>query len=51
MKKYKWKVGLLSEFAPSLETGIVGVSESCLLGFNKNKGEEISLRLRTGTAK
>ena len=30
-----------------METGIVGVTEGCLLGFNKNKGQEISLRLRT----
>eukprot|EP00039_Didymoeca_costata_P006099 m.87498 g.87498 ORF g.87498 m.87498 type:complete len:309 (+) comp13110_c0_seq4:123-1049(+) len=47
MAKHEWKVGLLSEFAPSMETGIVGVTDSCLLGFNKNKGQEISLRLRT----
>eukprot|EP00038_Savillea_parva_P009145 m.181536 g.181536 ORF g.181536 m.181536 type:complete len:625 (+) comp15299_c0_seq1:153-2027(+) len=47
MRKYKWTVGTLSEFAPSLQTGIVGVSSGCLLGYNKNRGEEISLRLRT----
>ena len=38
---------MLSEFAPSLETGIVGVTDSCLLGYNQNKGEKIALRLRT----
>jgi hypothetical protein len=40
----RWRVGLLSEMPPE---GIVGVSESCVLGFNVNKGQEISLRLRT----
>ena len=40
-------VGLLSEFAPSMQTGLVGVTGGCLLGFNKNRGQEISLRLRT----
>lgn len=47
MEKYRWKVGVLSEFAPSMETGLVGVTKGCLLGFNRNKGQEISLRLRT----
>lgn len=44
MKKYKWQVGVMSELAPE---GYVGVSPKCLLGFNKNRGQEISLRLRT----
>ena len=47
MKKYEWSVGLLTELPPSLETGLMGVSDHCLLGLNKNKGEEILLRLRT----
>ena len=48
MKKYGWYVHMLKEFPPSMETGIVGVTGSCLLGFNENKGEVIGLRLRTG---
>ena len=44
MKKHKWNVGLLREMPPE---GQVGVSASCLMGLNKNKGEEILLRLRT----
>lgn len=48
MENHQWGVGLLKEFAPSLETGLVGVTEGCLLGYNRNKGEEIALRLRTG---
>ena len=47
MRKHSWRVGVLSEFAPGLDTGVVGVTQSCLLGFNRNKGQEISLRLRT----
>eukprot|EP00730_Choanoeca_flexa_P001640 TRINITY_DN10721_c0_g1_i4.p2 TRINITY_DN10721_c0_g1~~TRINITY_DN10721_c0_g1_i4.p2 ORF type:complete len:584 (+),score=136.55 TRINITY_DN10721_c0_g1_i4:2795-4546(+) len=47
MKKYKWSVGLLKEFKPSMETGLVGVTQGCLLGYNQNKGEVIALRLRT----
>lgn len=27
--------------------GLVGVSQVCILGYNRNKGQEISLRLRT----
>eukprot|EP00040_Diaphanoeca_grandis_P029440 m.172451 g.172451 ORF g.172451 m.172451 type:complete len:694 (+) comp31685_c8_seq3:611-2692(+) len=45
--KYQWTVGELTEFAPGLDTGMVGITNGCLLGFNKNKGQEISLRLRT----
>ena len=47
MRKYEWSVGLLTELPPSLETGLIGVCDHCLLGLNKNKGEEILLRLRT----
>lgn len=45
MAKYKWKVGLLKEFPPA--DGKVGVDNQCLLGYNKNRGMEIGLRLRT----
>ena len=38
------QVCLLSEMAPE---GKVGVSAMCVLGYNVNKGREISLRLRT----
>lgn len=44
MAKHRWNVGMLSEMAPE---GKVGVSESCLMGLNKNAGQEILLRLRT----
>eukprot|EP00850_Spirogloea_muscicola_P023673 SM000376S13705 [mRNA] locus=s376:65225:69644:- [translate_table: standard] len=44
LHKYKWRIGIMTELAP---VGYVGVSPKCLLGFNKNRGEEISLRLRT----
>ncbi|KAI8470561.1 MAG: WLM domain-containing protein [Monoraphidium minutum] len=39
-----WRVPLLSEMPPE---GRVGVSAVCVLGFNVNQGQEISLRLRT----
>ncbi|KAK4762261.1 hypothetical protein SAY87_030145 [Trapa incisa] len=48
MNKYRWRVGVMTEMAP---VGYVGVSPKCLLGFNKNCGEEISLRLRTDDLK
>ncbi|KAJ4747500.1 Ubiquitin and WLM domain-containing metalloprotease [Rhynchospora pubera] len=48
MNKHKWRVGIMTEMAP---VGYVGVSPKCILGFNKNKGEEISLRLRTDDLK
>ncbi|CAG8456244.1 17783_t:CDS:2 [Funneliformis caledonium] len=38
MKKYKWNVGTLRELSPV---------EKDILGFNKNRGELITLRLRT----
>ena len=44
LEKHKWRVGCLKEMLPK---GLVGVSASCLMGLNKNKGEEIILRLRT----
>ncbi|KAG0555120.1 hypothetical protein KC19_12G146000 [Ceratodon purpureus] len=44
MNKHKWQVGIMTELAP---VGYVGISPKCLLGFNKNRGQEISLRLRT----
>ncbi|PIN09131.1 hypothetical protein CDL12_18283 [Handroanthus impetiginosus] len=48
MNKHRWRVGILTEMAP---IGYVGVSPKCVLGFNKNHGEEISLRLRTDDLK
>jgi len=44
MAKHRWDVGRLVEFPPE---GQVGVSGTCLLGYNKNAGQEIGLRLRT----
>jgi hypothetical protein len=48
MNKHRWRVGIMTEMAPE---GYVGVSPRCILGFNKNHGEEISLRLRTDDLK
>mmetsp|Transcript_44427 Transcript_44427/g.71198 ORF Transcript_44427/g.71198 Transcript_44427/m.71198 type:complete len:522 (+) Transcript_44427:572-2137(+) len=48
LKKHKWKIGALTEMYPE---GYVGVSDVCLLGVNINKGQEISLRLRTDDLK
>ena len=48
MNKHRWRVGIMTELAP---IGYVGVSPKCILGFNKNHGEEISLRLRTDDLK
>ncbi|XVF71820.1 hypothetical protein PTKIN_Ptkin12aG0070200 [Pterospermum kingtungense] len=48
MNKHQWRVGVMTEMAP---VGYVGVSPKCILGFNKNHGEEISLRLRTDDLK
>ncbi|XP_057759851.1 uncharacterized protein LOC130980211 isoform X2 [Arachis stenosperma] len=48
MNKHCWCVGIMSEMAP---VGYVGKSPKCLLGLNKNQGEEISLRLRTDDLK
>lgn len=44
MKKYKWSVGRLSEMPPE---GKVGISDVCLMGLNRNAGQQILLRLRT----
>jgi len=44
MKKHEFQVGTLSEMPPE---GQVGVSPECLMGLNKNAGQEILLRLRT----
>jgi hypothetical protein len=44
MRKHKWRVPLLAEMPPE---GKVGVSESCVLGYNVGAGREIHLRLRT----
>ncbi|CAI8597919.1 unnamed protein product [Vicia faba] len=44
MNKHRWRVGIMTEMAP---IGYVGVSPKCILGFNENHGDEISLRLRT----
>lgn len=41
-------MGLLSEMPPE---GKVGVSAMCVLGYNVNNGQEISLRLRTDDLK
>eukprot|EP00803_Ostreobium_quekettii_P008901 evm.model.scf_770.4 EVM.evm.TU.scf_770.4 scf_770:24332-27050(-) len=48
MNKHRWSVGLLSEMPPE---GKVGISRMCILGYNVNKGQEISLRLRTDDLK
>ncbi|XP_031380035.1 uncharacterized protein LOC116195184 [Punica granatum] len=48
MNEHRWRVGIMTEMAP---VGYVGVSPKCILGFNKNHGEEISLRLRTDDLK
>ncbi|XP_025014855.2 uncharacterized protein LOC8265583 isoform X2 [Ricinus communis] len=48
MNKHRWRVGIMTEMAP---VGYVGVSPKCILGLNKNHGEEISLRLRTDDLK
>lgn len=48
MSRHRWTVGLLSEMPPE---GKVGVSAVCVLGYNVNKGQEISLRLRTDDLK
>ena len=44
MERHGWRVGRLVEFPP---VGEVGVSEACLLGYNRGRGQEIGLRLRT----
>jgi len=44
MERRQWAVGLLAEMPPQ---GLVGVSSSCLMGLNRNRGQSIHLRLRT----
>jgi len=44
MKKHQFQVGCLSEMPPD---GHVGVDSECVMGLNKNAGEEIFLRVRT----
>merc|ERR1711907_278654 len=48
MEKRRWHVGALRELPP---LGKVGVSPVCLLGLNRNFGEEILLRIRTDDMK
>lgn len=48
MNKHQWNVGCLKEMYPE---GKVGESEVCILGLNRNKGQEILLRLRTDDLK
>lgn len=44
MKKHNWNVGSLAELYPE---GKVGESEVCVMGLNRNKGQQILLRIRT----
>jgi hypothetical protein len=44
MAQHKWKVGSLAELYPD---GKVGESAVCVMGLNKNKGQQILLRIRT----
>lgn len=44
LAEHRWTVGALKEMPPE---GLVGVSASCLMGLNRNRGQEIILRLRT----
>jgi hypothetical protein len=48
MKKHNWKVGSLAELYPE---GKVGESEVCVMGLNRNKGQQILLRIRTDDLK
>mmetsp|Transcript_44629 Transcript_44629/g.72672 ORF Transcript_44629/g.72672 Transcript_44629/m.72672 type:complete len:311 (-) Transcript_44629:748-1680(-) len=48
MTKHRWRVGRLAEMYPE---GLVGVDPVCVLGYNTNKGQEITLRLRTDDMK
>ena len=48
MEKHRWKVPVLKELYPD---GKVGESEECIMGLNKNNGEEILLRIRTDDLK
>lgn len=44
MVKHKWQVGSLAELYPK---GKVGESAVCVMGLNRNKGQQILLRIRT----
>jgi len=44
MKRHQFQVGCLSEMPPE---GQVGVDSECIMGLNKNAGQEILLRVRT----
>jgi len=44
MKRHDFQVGCLSEMPPD---GKVGVDSECVMGLNKNAGQEIFLRVRT----
>lgn len=48
MAKHRWTVGSLAELYPE---GDVGESEVCVMGLNKNKGQQILLRIRTDDLK
>lgn len=45
LARYQWNIGALTEMPPE---GTVGTSPVCILGVNINRGQEISLRIRTG---
>jgi hypothetical protein len=48
MAKHKWNVGSLAELYPK---GNVGETAVCVMGLNKNKGQQILLRIRTDDLK
>jgi hypothetical protein len=48
MEKHHWKVPVLKELYPD---GKVGETDECIMGLNKNNGEEILLRIRTDDLK
>ena len=48
MKQQNWRVGALKEMYPE---GKVGESAVCVMGLNRNKGQEMLLRVRTDDLK
>jgi hypothetical protein len=48
MEKHNWHVGSLAELYPE---GNVGQSPVCVMGLNKNRGQQILLRVRTDDLK
>lgn len=48
MTKHQWNVGSLAELYPE---GKVGESQVCVMGLNRNKGQQILLRIRTDDLK